>query len=80
MNALEIVPITEIVEELKRRNISFLIAWADHQQFTKDDTDIVWAIDRGGNLPLQLTLLRLMNEYLADVTKVRMSSTEDDSA
>ena len=77
---LGIAPVTELVEELKRRDLTFIIAWADHQQFTKRDTDIVWALDHAGNLPLKLTLLRLLtnNLNLFAAEKVTPGTTTDD--
>lgn len=63
---LDLVPVEEILKELKRRNISFIFAWVDHQQFTKDESmrqDIVWGIDRGGNLILQDVLVNFLKRW-----------------
>lgn len=71
---LEVTPLEDIIAELKRRNMSFIIAWVDHQQFTKDASlsqDIVWGIDRGGNLVLQDTLMRFMNRWHTQVLNDR---------
>ena len=72
---LELYPLEDIVEELKNRNISFVFSWVDHQQFTKDSSmaqEIVWGIERGGNLILQEVLMKFMNKWheqvLADRT------------
>ena len=74
MNELLLLPMDAIVGELKRRNISFLLCWVDHQQFTKDEAfkdDVVWAIDSGGNLALQTTLLRYLTAWHEQVLKQR---------
>lgn len=63
---LELYPLEEIIAELKNRNISFIVSWVDHQQFTKDNPmseEIVWGIDRGGNLILQEVLMKFMNTW-----------------
>ena len=80
MSDLALVPITELIEELKLRDITFLIAYADHQQFTKRETDVVWALDRRGILPIQLALLHLLNEHMDDVVEHRMKPDGGDQA
>ena len=71
---LELYPLKDIVEELKERNISFVFTWVDHQQFTKDmsmSQEIVWGIDRGGNLVLQEVLMKFMNKWHEQVLTER---------
>ena len=71
---LELYPIEDIVTELKNRNISFVFSWVDHQQFTKDASmsqDIVWGIDRGGNLILQDVLVNFINRWHDQILKER---------
>ena len=71
---LELYPIEEIIAELKNRNISFVFSWVDHQQFTKDSSmsqEIVWGIERGGNLVLQEVLMKFMNQWHDQVLKDR---------
>lgn len=77
---LAVYPVLALIEELKRRDLTFLIAYADHQQFTKHDTDIVWGLDRGGNVVLQLTLLRLLTTHLDQVEQERLASPTDETA
>lgn len=74
MSDLSLYPLEEIVKELKRRDMSFVLAWCDHQQFTKEkafENDIVWGCDSGGSLPLQETLRRFLNQWLDQVIKDR---------
>ena len=71
---LELYPLEDIVEELKNRNISFVFSWVDHQQFTKDSSmsqEIVWGIERGGNLVLQDVLVNFLNRWHEQVVKDR---------
>ena len=71
---LDLAPIEDILAELKRRNISFVFAWVDHQQFTKDASmaqDIVWGIERSGNLILQDALVNFLNTWHQQVVKER---------
>ena len=71
---LELYPLEDILVELKNRNISFIFAWVDHQQFTKDNSlsqEIVWGIDRGGNLILQDVLMKFLNTWHDQVVKDR---------
>mgnify|MGYP001581454685 CR=1 FL=1 len=71
---LELYPLEDILEELKQRNLSFVFAWVDHQQFTKDSStsqEIVWGIERGGNLILQDVLVRFINGWHRQVVKDR---------
>ena len=61
-----------LIEELKRRNISFLVAYVDHNEFNKGpDQGIVWSCDSGGNLVLQSTLLRLLVRWFHQVEQQR---------
>lgn len=74
MSDLSMYPLDDIVAELKRRDISFVFSWCDHQQFTKHkafENDVVWGIDSGGNLPMQDTLRRFLNIWLDKVIKDR---------
>ena len=71
---LGVYPVDAIIEELKRRNLSFILAFVDHQQFTKDASmtnEVVWACDSGGNLALQETLLRFLTEWMKQVVEQR---------
>ena len=83
MSDLAMYPLQEIIEELKRRDMSFILAWCDHQQFTKKkafENDIVWGIDCSGNLPLQETLRRFLNSWLDKVVKDRTQPGRDENA
>ena len=66
---LSLLPTDEMVEELKKRNLSFIIAWADHLQFNNDQSpgELVWTLDRGGILPVQLSLLIMLESYMKSV-------------
>lgn len=71
---LALYPLEELVAELKNRNISFVFSWVDHQQFTKDSSmsqEIVWGIERGGNLILQDVLVNFINKWHDQVLKER---------
>lgn len=71
---LELIPIEDMIAALKRRNITFVFSWVDHQQFTKDESmaqEIVWGIERGGNLILQDVLMNFMNKWHEQVLKER---------
>ena len=70
---LQLSSVQDLVDELKSRNLSFLIVFADHQQFDKRNPDqaVVWGCDGGGNLVLQDTLLRLLTEWHGQVVKQR---------
>lgn len=83
MNELSMYPLDEIVHELKRRDLSFIFAWCDHQQFTKEkafENDIVWGCDCGGNLPLQESLRRFLNTWMDTIIKNRTSPGRDEHA
>lgn len=72
--ALACYPIQDLVAELKRRDISFVFAFVDHQQFTKSESmaqEVVWAIDSGGNLIFQDTLIRFLNRWHEQVVRQR---------
>lgn len=72
MTELECTPLDEIVKELKRRNMTFVLAWVDHQQFTKIESmaqEIVWGIESGGNLALQETLMRFLRSWHAQLVR-----------
>ena len=74
---------TDILNELKTRNISFVFAWVDHQQFVKDSSmcnEVVWAIERSGNLVLQDTLIRFMNVWHEQVVKERTGPGRNEAA
>ena len=63
---LSLYPIQDLIEEFKRRNISFVLGYVDHQQFTKQESiaqEIVWGCDSGGNLVLQEALMTFLNEW-----------------
>ena len=82
MNELEFSPLEDIVSELKRRNMSFIIAWCDHQQFTKDKpfaNEIVWGCDSGGNLPIQESLRRFLNSWLDKIISERTQPGRDEN-
>jgi hypothetical protein len=75
---LALYPIEDIIAELKRRNISFIFAYADHTQFTKVEgvsQEIVWGADRGGNLALQGTLQRFLNAWMEHVVQEQVKGT-----
>ncbi len=84
MSDLQLYPMQQIVDEMKRRNISFVIAWADHVQFNKEQNrEIVWAMDRGGAIPLQITLANMLAGHLQDVEKAvrsRMPKPNEDES
>ena len=66
MSDLSAYPLEDILTELKSRNLSFILAWVDHQQFTKDSSmaqEIVWGIDSGGNMILQEVLVKFINKW-----------------
>ena len=70
MNDIALIPIEEIISELKRRDLSFVIAYVNHVEFHKqDNNEIVWGMDHGGNLPLKLTLTRLLSGHMEDIEK-----------
>ena len=73
MTDLACYPIEDLVKEFKTRNVSFLIVWANHQQFDKHapGQDVVWACDSGGNLVLQDTLLKFLTEWHQQVVVQR---------
>lgn len=69
---LSTASVEDIAEELKRRNLSFLLTWCDHNEFNKSpDQGIVWACDSGGNLVLQATLLRFLTKWFRQVEQSR---------
>ena len=78
MTDLELTPIEDIVKELRRRNISFLFAWADHQQFDKRNVEegIVWGCEHGGNLILQMTILTLLSTWMHGVHSKRLEQPD----
>ena len=72
MTELDSVSIEDLIQELKHRNISFLIAYCDHNEFRKsDEGGIVWGCDGGGNLVLQSTLLRFLRKWLQQIETVQ---------
>ena len=69
---LSIIPIEELIAELKRRNLSFIIGYCDHNEFNKNKEEgIVWGCDAGGNLILQMTLLQFLTRWLSQIEKSR---------
>ena len=69
---LDMASMEDIAAVLKRRNISFLLTWADHNEFNKSpDQGIVWGCDAGGNLVLQSTLLRFLTKWLRQLEAQR---------
>ena len=83
MNELGLYPLEDIVKELKRRDITFLFAWCDHQQFTKQkafENDIVWGLDSGGNLPIQESLRRFLNSWMDKIINDRTRPGKDENA
>lgn len=77
MNDLSLMTTESIVAELKQRNISFVIAYIDHNELNKTSDGVVWACDAGGNLPLKLTCLRLLNEWMEKVTTRKLAESEE---
>ena len=65
MSDLNLYPIEDIIKELKTRNITFILAYCDHQKFSTGlINDIVWSVDSGGNLALQATLVQFINRWM----------------
>ena len=64
MNDLDLTPTEELVDALKRRNLTLIVAWCDHQQFDKQTDGIVWGVDHSGALPLKLAMLTLLTKCL----------------
>ena len=80
---LSCIPGTDMIDELKRRNCSFVFGHVDHLQFNKDAGQanaIVWFLERGGNVPLQLTLGRLLAQHLEVVEQSMCSAPSADPA
>ena len=74
MNDLTLVSLEDIIAELRRRNLSFLITYVDHNEFHKgQDQGIVWGCDGGGNLALQVTLLRFLTKWVDQVETRRLN-------
>jgi len=74
MNDLELYTVEQIVHELKKRNITFIFAWADHNEFNKShDQGVVWGIDCGGNLALQETLRRFLDIFIDNLLDGKIS-------
>ena len=73
MTDLDLVPVTDLIASLKNRNLSFLIAYVDHNEFHKEyvDEGIVWGLDSGGNFALQATLLRFLTEWMRQLEQRR---------
>ena len=63
---VDAIPIEEMVKSLRRRNVTFVIAYVDHQQldYSLTDKDITWGIDSGGVLPLKLTLTVMLQDHM----------------
>ena len=71
---LDLQPIEDVLASLKRRNLSFIMAYVDHNEFNKSKEEgIVWACESGGNLVLQESLRRFLNRWLGQVVTVRTS-------
>ena len=68
MSDLSLHSIEDLINELKERNISFVIGYVDHNEFNKGKEEgIVWGLDHGGNVALQETVLRFLNEWMDKV-------------
>ena len=83
MSDLSMYPLEDIIAELKCRDLSFIFAWCDHQQFNKHkafENDIVWGCDSGGNLPLQESLRNFLNKWLDQVVQDRTRPGRDENA
>lgn len=63
---IQLSTVEDLIAELKRRNISFVLAWADHEQFVPGGTteQIAWGCDSGGSFVLVDTLRRFLNRWL----------------
>ena len=78
MPDLHLASLEEMAAELKTRNLSFLLTWTDHNEFNKSpDQGIVWGCDSGGNLVLQVTLLRLLTGWMRQVEHDRTAPERD---
>ena len=83
MSEISMYPTSDLIEELKKRDLSFILAWCDHQQFSKHksfENDIVWGCDSGGTLALQETLRRFLNEWMDKIIQDRTEPGRDENA
>jgi len=76
MRPLELYPIEDMVKELRQRNISFVIGWADHQQFNHKSDGIVWATDHGGVLPLKKLLAGWIDHMLKNIEDAKFQTSD----